>query len=77
MLAPSMEFFRSGAELSLKSVNSVNLGNLIDHLNMNWDKFKDPISHMCLAGVGGSIPVSYTRGGKFKPFYCNDKYFCH
>ena len=25
----------------------------------------------------GSILVSNTRGGRFKPFYCNDKYFCH
>ena len=24
-----------------------------------------------------SILVSNTRGGWFKPFYCNDKYFCH
>ena len=23
----------------------------------------------------GSIPVCYTRGGRFEPFYCNDKYF--
>ena len=22
----------------------------------------------------GSILVSYTRGGRFEPFYCNDKY---
>ena len=25
----------------------------------------------------GSILVSYTSGGRFQPFYCNDKYFCH
>ena len=30
---------------------------------MNWAKFKDPISHMCLAGAVGSILVSYTRRG--------------
>ena len=25
----------------------------------------------------GSILVSYMRGGRFEPFYCNDEYFCH
>ena len=25
----------------------------------------------------GSILVSCTRGGRFEPFHCNDKYFCH
>ena len=40
---------------------------------MNWVQFKDPVSHMCWHC--GSILVSYTRGGKFEPFYCNDKYF--
>ena len=46
-----MEFFPSGAELSLNSVNSSNSGNLINRRNMNWGQFKDPISHMCLAGA--------------------------
>ena len=65
-----MEFFLNGAELSLNSVNS---GNLINHWTMNWAKYKDRLSHWHF----GSILVSYTRGSRFKPFYCNDKYFCH
>ena len=28
-------------------MNSV---NLINHCSMNWDQFKDPVSHICLAG---------------------------
>ena len=28
---------------------------------MNWAQFKDPVSHMCLAGVVEAS--SYTRGG--------------
>ena len=31
--------------------NSVNSGNLINHWSMNWVQFKDPLSHMCLAGT--------------------------
>ena len=33
------------------SLNSANSGNLINHLNMNWAKIKDPVSHMCLTGA--------------------------
>ena len=44
----TLEFFPNGVELSLNSANS---GNLINHLNMNWAHFKDPISHMCFAGA--------------------------
>ena len=44
----SLEFFLNGAELSLNSVNSE---KLINHWSMNWAQFKDPISHMCLAGA--------------------------
>ena len=25
----------------------------------------------------GSILLSHTKSGRFEPFYCNDKYFCH
>ena len=32
-------------------VNSTNSGNLINHCSMNWSQFKDPVSHMCLAGT--------------------------
>ena len=41
----SLEFFLNGAELSLNS------GNLINHWSMNWARFKDPVSHMCLSGT--------------------------
>ena len=40
-----MEFFLNGTELSLNS------GNQINHLSMNWNQFKDPVSQMCLAGA--------------------------
>ena len=38
----------------------MNSGNLI---NMNWARFKDPVSHMCLAGavVAGSSPFTVMR----------------
>ena len=55
--------------------NSLNLVNLINHCSMNWVQFKDPVSHMCLTGAVLNILVSKPRGGRFKPFYCNDKYF--
>ena len=33
---------------------------------------------MCLTGAVRSIQVSSTdEVGRFKPFYCSDKYFCH
>ena len=47
----SMEFFLNGEELSLNSVISANSGNLVNHWSMNWAQFKDPVSHMCLAGA--------------------------
>ena len=31
-------------------MNSANSGNLINHCSMNWGQFKDPVSHMHLAG---------------------------
>ena len=46
-----MEFFLNGAELSLNLVISANSSNLINHWTMNWAQFKDPVSHMCLAGA--------------------------
>ena len=33
------------------SVNSMNLGNLTNHLTMNKSKFNDLVSHMCLGGL--------------------------
>ena len=44
---------------------------------MNWGQFKDPVSHIYVFLCCGSMLFSYTRDGKFEPFYCNDKYFCH
>ena len=35
----------------MNSVISANSENLINHLSMNWVDFKDPVSHMCLAGA--------------------------
>ena len=65
-----MEFFLNRAELSLKSVNS---GNLKITEVMNWAQFKDPVSTCVL------LVLSHKRWlcGRFKPFYCDDKYFCH
>ena len=62
----SLEFFLNAAELSLNSVNS---GNLINHRNMNWAQFKDPVSHTHVScWCCGSILISCTRGGRFEPF---------
>ena len=33
------------------SVNSANSRNLINNISMKCGKFKDPVSHMCLAGT--------------------------
>ena len=52
---PDTEFFLNGAELS------VNSGNLINHWNMNWAQFKDPVSHISCWHCG-SILASHTRG---------------
>ena len=60
-------------KLNGNSVNLANSGNQINHWNMNWGSCLSHVSSWCC----GSILVSYTRGGRFEPFYCNDKYFCH
>ena len=41
---------------------------------MNWVQFKDPVSHMCLAGtvVASWSPTIEVAG--IEPFYCNEKY---
>ena len=44
----SIEFFLNEGELSLNSLNS---RNLINYWSMNWSQFKDPISHICIAGT--------------------------
>ena len=33
------------------SLNLANSANLINHWSMNWAQFKDPASHLCLAGA--------------------------
>ena len=38
-------------EGKLNIYETMNSGNLINHCSMNWAKFKDPVSHMCLAGA--------------------------
>ena len=45
------------------SVNSANSGNQINHRNMNWAQFKDPVSHMCLAGAVVASWSLTPRGG--------------
>ena len=47
-----------------------------NHWSMNWVNFKSCLSHVSCCHCG-SIMVSKARGGRFEPFYCNDKYFCH
>ena len=46
------------------SVHSANTGNLINHWSMNWDKFKDPLCYLCLAGtVVASWSLTQEVGG--------------
>ena len=42
---------------------------------MNWAQFKDLLSLICAWWHCGSVVATYTRGGRFEPFYCNEKYF--
>ena len=48
VLSYTMEFFLNRTKFQL---NQANLGKLINHWSMNWAQFKDPVSHMCLAGA--------------------------
>ena len=43
-----LDFVLNGVEPSMNSANS---GNLINHWNMNWIQFKDPVCYMYLAGT--------------------------
>ena len=70
----TMEFF---PKLNRNSMNSANSRNLINHWSMNWSHFKYLVSHMCLAGAVVASWSLTQEDGRFKPFYCNDKYFCH
>ena len=65
-----MEFFLNGAQLSL---NSANLGNLINCSSMNWAQFKDPVFHMCLAGTVATSWILTQEASGLSSF--NDKYF--
>ena len=74
-----MSFIGIFAKWNRDSLNSANSGKLINHWSMNWAQFKDPVSHMCLAGTvvaSWSFTQSWL-GGRFELFNCNDKYFCH
>ena len=52
---------------------------------MNWTQFKDPVSHVCVCVcvcvcLAGAVVASWSltqevAGGRFEPFYFNDKYF--
>ena len=42
---------------------------------MNWAQFKDPISHMCLAGTVVAYWALTEEVAGSNPF--NGKYFCH
>ena len=47
-----IEFFLNGIEVPLNSMDSTSLGNLIiNHCSMNCAQFRDPASHVCLAGT--------------------------
>ena len=51
-------------------MNSANSRNLINRSSMNLAQFKDPVSHPGLLH-------KRQLGGRFEPFYCNDKGVCH
>ena len=70
-------------QLKCKSANS---GNLMNHWSMNWAQFKDPISHMCLAGavvaswsltqeLAGSNPFSVMTNNSLNLLKTFRKYF--
>ena len=42
---------------------------------MNWSEFKDPVSHMYLAGAVVVSWYTTQEAADLSPFY--DKYFCH
>ena len=49
-------------------VNLANSGNLMNHSNVDWGQYKDPVSQMCLAGtVRGSLPLTQEVAG-WNPF---------
>ena len=46
---------------------------------MNWDQFKDLVSHICLAGtvVAAWSLTQEVAWWRVRAFYCDDKSFCH
>ena len=59
-------FFPKLSDLSLNSVNSANSWNLINHWSINWARFIDPTSHMCLDGtLVGSLTQEVTGSSLF------------
>ena len=57
------------------SMNSAIPGNLINHWSMNWSRFKDPVSHMCLAGSVVASWFSTQETAGLNPFTVSS-YFC-
>ena len=48
--------------------------NLINHWNMNWNPFKDSVSHMCLADTVVAPLFLTQEVAGLKTFCCSDKY---
>ena len=47
---------------------------------MNWAQFKDPVFHIYIyvsCWRHGIIRISYTRCGRFEPFWCDNNFFCY
>ena len=64
-LIDTLNFIGVFLKWNRNSLNSANSRNLINHWSMN-----------------SAVVVSWSLtkrwlGGRFEPFYCNDKYFCH
>ena len=59
--------------------NSLNSGNLINHWNMNWAQFKDPVTHMCLAGtvVASWSLTQEVAGQQVRAHLLKWQIFCH
>ena len=55
--------------------NSAIPGNLINHWSMNWSRYKDPVSHMCLAGTVVASWFSTQETAGLNPFTIMS-YFC-
>ena len=59
------------------SMNSVNLGNPMNHWSINWGHFKDPLYYLCLAGAAvASIRGLLHKRLQVRTFLMTNK-FCH